>query len=709
MADKGWTARVATAAGVAAGTGAAQLGLGYGLGVIVWPVTVTQDRSEWLGSLGWATWITASATVFGAVIASRLSGGQAMRSRGPWRLAFALSAGFGALVAVALIALPARSAVRLDAHSPQTIAASYALVGVALGVLVAYWAVRSRPVAANLIATAAWLWALAITAIIVELSVDRDSATYLTSWQFAEATSGVRYGVIYWPSALLTLTAAFVIGVISVIPAVRRGDLGLGAATSGAVGPLLVAASFLALSPRLTDSLGPIESAYLIAPYAVLAGLAGSAVTVAAGKALIRRKTGDQTGTGDPTALVDREADPNIAADQTGSSAPAIGKTGSSAPAIGKTGSSAPAIGKTGSSATTTTAAADQTGNPAAAIGKTGSSATTAAADQTGNPAAAIGKTGSSATTTAAAVDQTGNPAPAIGKTGSLATAVYRTGDPGATAQDADREPLVADAGLGAGADHEDRPRRGRLSWLRRSRNAKAVALPDAEADPVDQPDSLADTANRSESTAAARGRTESKATPQGRTEPRSAAQSRTESTPTAQGRTEASARSTSAGTSAPAQGSNPQKSPGANPTGRAKLPAQPKPADPQAGPASPQAAPAPAPRSVGAPKPSPAAGSPATRTPNPMTDPPKAPEPITTPPKAPTPVTGRPGAQPVPEDPDIADPEIAAAARPGRLRGRKATPAPKAAEPPAPKSTVTPPPTTPTVAQINPKRPATD
>jgi len=118
MADKGWTARVAAAAGVAAGTGAAQLGLGYGLGVIVWPVTVTEDRSEWLGSLGWATWITASATVFGAVIASRLGEAQAARARQPWRSAFAISAGVGALVAVALIALPARAAVRLDVHAP---------------------------------------------------------------------------------------------------------------------------------------------------------------------------------------------------------------------------------------------------------------------------------------------------------------------------------------------------------------------------------------------------------------------------------------------------------------------------------------------------------------------------------------------------------------------------------------------------------------
>src|SRR5689334_19584248 len=98
MADKGWTARMATAAGVAAGTGAAQLGLGYGLGVVVWPVATTADTSVWLGSLGWATWITASATVFGAVVASRLGGVE--RPRGPSAALYAISAGVGALVAV---------------------------------------------------------------------------------------------------------------------------------------------------------------------------------------------------------------------------------------------------------------------------------------------------------------------------------------------------------------------------------------------------------------------------------------------------------------------------------------------------------------------------------------------------------------------------------------------------------------------------------
>ena len=286
MAAKGVTTQVAVAAGVAAATGAAQLGLGYGLGVVVWPVTPTLDDSVWLGSLGWATWIAASSTVFGAMIAVTLGSGRPARPSGPLRLTLALGAGIGALLTVALVALPARSAVRADALPPQTTAAVYALIGIALGILIAFWAVVSRPVAANLIATSAYLWTLAAIAIVVELTGGRPAATYLTSWQFAPLGDDQRYGTIYWPSALITLFAAFLIGAIAAMPAVRRGDLGVGTALSGAVGPVLVAAAFLLLAPQLTGALGQLQSAYLIAPYAVLAGLAGSALVVSRGQRL---------------------------------------------------------------------------------------------------------------------------------------------------------------------------------------------------------------------------------------------------------------------------------------------------------------------------------------------------------------------------------------------------------------------------------------
>jgi hypothetical protein len=275
----GWTVHGA-AAGAAAVTGAAQLGLGYGLGAVTWPAGPTVDDSVWLGSLGWATWIAASATVFGAVLAARLLS----RPRGPWRFTLAAAAAVGALLPVALIALPARMAVRSDTVAPATVAAGYAAAGILLGTAIAYWAVVARPVATNLIGTAVWLWSLAAAAIIVELINHRASATYLTSWQFADPAGGTRYGTIHWLSALLTLAAALIIGILAAWPAVRRGDLGLGTAASGAAGPVLVAAAFFVLAPRLTDPLGTLGSAYLIAPYAVLTGLAGSAMTVAIGR-----------------------------------------------------------------------------------------------------------------------------------------------------------------------------------------------------------------------------------------------------------------------------------------------------------------------------------------------------------------------------------------------------------------------------------------
>ncbi|BBH65483.1 hypothetical protein ACTI_21680 [Actinoplanes sp. OR16] len=317
MADKGWTSQAAAAAGIAAGAGAAQLGLGYGLGVLVWPATATGAEDIWLGSLGWATWITASATVLGAVIAGRLRPDPPGRWRPLWRFALAAASAIGALVSVALVALPARSAVRTDTLSPQLVAGGYALAGLLAGLVVAFWAVSSGPVAANLIGTAIWLWALAIAGVVAELVTGRDFATYLTSWQFAESAVSptIQYGGIYWPSALLTLAAAFVIGLISAWPAASRGETGLGTAISGAVGPLLVAFSFLLLAPQLTEAMGPLQSAYLIAPYAVLSGLAGSALTTTLAKSRQNRRNRPDLV---PVPMPHRDdADPHSSADTT--------------------------------------------------------------------------------------------------------------------------------------------------------------------------------------------------------------------------------------------------------------------------------------------------------------------------------------------------------------------------------------------------------
>lgn len=302
MADKGWTAQAATAVGVAAGTGAAQLGLGYGLSVVVWPTSATGGDSVWLGSLGWATWIAAGSTVFGAVAASRMradAGPQSRTSqqsrtpqRGPWRLALSVAAAIGALLTVVLIAVPARLAQRADTFSPQTTAAAYTVAGILIGMVLAYWAVVSRPVAANIILTTAWLWGLAVAAIGHGLLTRTDpQGTHLGGWRLTGPGSGFQYGTIYWPGALLMLGAALLIGALAVWPAIRRGDREIGAAASGAAGPLLVAMTFLLLVSQARGALGELESPYLVAPYAVLTGLAGSAMMVALARGAAARRS----------------------------------------------------------------------------------------------------------------------------------------------------------------------------------------------------------------------------------------------------------------------------------------------------------------------------------------------------------------------------------------------------------------------------------
>ncbi|MFF3853001.1 hypothetical protein [Micromonospora sp. NPDC002575] len=73
MARQGWGGSIATAIGVAAGAGAAQLGFGYGLGIINWSASgVGAGEAAWVASLAWATWISATSTIAGAVCAQRL-------------------------------------------------------------------------------------------------------------------------------------------------------------------------------------------------------------------------------------------------------------------------------------------------------------------------------------------------------------------------------------------------------------------------------------------------------------------------------------------------------------------------------------------------------------------------------------------------------------------------------------------------------------
>ncbi|MCM0678041.1 hypothetical protein NCC78_25680, partial [Micromonospora phytophila] len=324
MARRGWGGSIATAVGVAAGAGAAQLGFGYGLGIINWASTdATVGAAAWVASLIWATWIAATSTVVGAVCAQRLhergpgaalpddtgptasaarpaadpgprpdevdgSAGQpepdARNTGGSARhVAIAVAAAVGALITVLLVAVPARVAVVADTAAPRDVAAAYAAVGVLVGALTAVWALRSRAAATNVIATVGWLWLLAVVAVVDGVLAGRGlTSAQLGIWQLSSDDG--RFWIrdyFYWPGALLSLGSALVIGALAARGAARYADRRVGAAASGAAGPLLVATAYFLAVPRLTAINPEQVSAHLIAPYAVIVGVGGSVLVAA--------------------------------------------------------------------------------------------------------------------------------------------------------------------------------------------------------------------------------------------------------------------------------------------------------------------------------------------------------------------------------------------------------------------------------------------
>ena len=299
MSARRWVTSITTAIGIGAGAAAAQVGIGYGLGIIAWPEQAGgEGESAWVTSLAWATWIAATSAAVGTVCANRLDTGRAstLETQGTARNRVAaalrrgvlsLSATIGALVTIPLVALPARAVNHPSTSVPETIAGGYALVGVVLGLVIALGALAARAIAANMLASVGWFWLLAVATVVEGVTAGRGGATtQLAVWQFTPP--GPEVSTINVWQALFTLGSALVIGVLAALPAARRGDTALGVALSGAVGPLLVAAVYLLVAPTLTEVSSREISAYLVAPYAVIAGLAGSVAVAGFGPRLAR-------------------------------------------------------------------------------------------------------------------------------------------------------------------------------------------------------------------------------------------------------------------------------------------------------------------------------------------------------------------------------------------------------------------------------------
>jgi len=289
MSARGWTGSVALAAGLAAATGAAQLGVGYGLGIIGW----LGDAAGWAAALAWTVWVAALSVAAAALAAHRrttIVESVTPWSRGLWRASVACAAALGGLAVVPLTALPAREVATASTFAPAWVVGWYAAAGVLVGLVLAIVALASRAVAANLVATASWWWLVAVMTVIDAVAAGRGLApTQLGVWRFTRSDAPTDYEAvplqlpgsgwwqsIYLPGAALTLGAAFVIGLLAALPAGRRGEARAAVALSGVVGPVLLAVASVLAAPRLGGAPAEQVSALLVAPYAVLAGLAGS-------------------------------------------------------------------------------------------------------------------------------------------------------------------------------------------------------------------------------------------------------------------------------------------------------------------------------------------------------------------------------------------------------------------------------------------------
>ncbi|WP_431884483.1 hypothetical protein [Micromonospora wenchangensis] len=294
MAGRGWGGSVLTALGVAAGVGAAQLGFGYGLGIINWtPADAGATEPSWFASLAWATWIAAVSTVAGAVCAQRLHerGGDAATGGTLHRVTLAVAGAVGALITVLLVAVPSRAASVPETFSPQTVAAGYAGVGVLVGLVAAVWALHSRAAATNVVATVGWLWLLAVVSVVDGVLAGRGlTSAQLGIWQIAQDSPRFWWrDHLYWPGALLALGSALLIGASAARRAARTPELRLGAVVSGAAGPLLVAVAYFLAVPRLATISPAQVSAHLVAPYAVIVGAAGSVLVASLAQRSERR------------------------------------------------------------------------------------------------------------------------------------------------------------------------------------------------------------------------------------------------------------------------------------------------------------------------------------------------------------------------------------------------------------------------------------
>ncbi|MEQ4302797.1 hypothetical protein ABNF97_15600 [Plantactinospora sp. B6F1] len=275
MAYRTWGRVLLAALVVGIVSGAGQLGIAYGLGLVRLDRDFGAAPNQWPAQLVWVGWFAMVATVAGALLADRLARRYTLPTALGGRAAISGLAALGALAVAPLAMQPARTA-QVAAADPVTLAGVAAVLGAGVGFVAALAALSQRPVLWNLAAVTGAVWFLAILSVLPSLGpTDPLPAVRLggvdPSWLGSGASQ--RLAVVTMPA--LALVAGAVTGALA-----RWRELPVPVpvvAGCGVAGPLTLAMAYVVAGRG--DSTDPYQAApYWGALIAVGAGALGSAL-----------------------------------------------------------------------------------------------------------------------------------------------------------------------------------------------------------------------------------------------------------------------------------------------------------------------------------------------------------------------------------------------------------------------------------------------
>lgn len=291
-----WAKLARNALGVSALTGAAQLGVAYGLGLLDWaqPFDASDDNA-WSALLTWVSFIFA-----GSVLAGAAAGRRGLRrlGRSPRRdvrapLSVIAFAAIGATLIIPLAWLPSRAAHPSVNVDPQLVVVLTAGAGILAGAVLAAIALRAAPVAGGLMVTTSWVWLFAIGSAALQQDARQQSGALARNSIGVLGQTGIeaRVGVLHLPalgyngtwwsgSSLMVIACVLTAFAVSIVA--RWGGAGkIGVAVSGLAGPALLASAYVIAGPGRLGEHEAQSAAYRGSLIAAAAGLCASvAVTL---------------------------------------------------------------------------------------------------------------------------------------------------------------------------------------------------------------------------------------------------------------------------------------------------------------------------------------------------------------------------------------------------------------------------------------------